>query len=112
MNPNQLTHFRARFDYAQGRIDVKVEVNNASKRQAKLMFLRFYEGEEELSDEFAAKIPDRELSMAAIQGHLLAHRDDCKKAVESVHDLLDAKGVVGDEGMGIWEYLRRVGLDQ
>lgn len=95
-----------------GRIDRKVEVDNASKGQARAMFLRFYENEVSLAEEFAKKIPDKELSMAAIQGHLLANRDRPEAAVESVHSLLDAKGVVTDEGMPVWEHLRRVGLEQ
>jgi chaperone BCS1 len=95
-----------------GRIDLKIEINNASKAQARQLFLRFFDGQSKLSEEFAAKIPSREISMAAIQGHLLANRDDPALAVATAHDLLSSKQVLGDGLMPTYDHLRRVGLER
>jgi hypothetical protein len=78
-----------------GRVDVRVTFARASRSQLRRLFLRFFfddgaggEGGNEneaalLATRFAAALPEGELSMAAVQGFLLLHRDDPKGAVEA-----------------------------
>lgn len=72
------TNYKDRLDSAAirpGRTDVKVELGNATKSQAKRIFLRFFPGEDDLADAFSASIQDGRHSMAEIQGHLISHRE-------------------------------------
>lgn len=72
------TNYKERLDSAvirPGRTDVKVELGNATKSQAKRIFLRFFPGEDDLANAFAASIQDEKHSMAEIQGHLISHRE-------------------------------------
>ena len=58
-----------------GRCDVKVEMKRASRNQMKRLFLRFFPlSNAKEADSFAIKLPEYELSMAQLQGHLLEYR--------------------------------------
>jgi len=70
-----------------GRCDRRLEVKKASKSQLKLMYTRFFSGYvgqdkeefteetlDKLSDLFAAKVPEFEVSMAALQNFFLQYR--------------------------------------
>merc|ERR1712159_165695 len=74
-----------------GRCDVNVKLCNASKAQVKALFLRFFPGQDGLGDTFAKRIPEFELSMAALQGHLLKSKASAKDAVDSIGELLKTK---------------------
>ena len=66
-----------------GRVDVQTQFGLASKHATRRLFLRFYLESDcglteteltELAAEFAARVPDGVHSMAAVQGHLMRHR--------------------------------------
>ncbi len=59
-----------------GRIDLDLFIGNASKDQARRLFLQFFPQAETLADNFAQKVASRNLSMAQLQGHLLKFRDN------------------------------------
>jgi chaperone BCS1 len=68
------TNHRERLDAAlirPGRIDVEVELGNASKMQLKTLFLRFHPAATVLADALAADYPSARLSPARIQQALL-----------------------------------------
>lgn len=74
------TNHREKLDPAllrPGRCDVQVELKNASFKQIKLMYQRFFPNAPE-SDaiKFAKQLPEWKLSMAKLQGHFLKHRKD------------------------------------
>ena len=57
-----------------GRCDVKIEVRLASKNQMRTLFLRFFPDDTARADQFADSLPSDQISMATLQGHLLAYR--------------------------------------
>ena len=70
------TNFHDKLDAAlvrPGRCDVQVLIKNADKDQARRLFLRFYEGQEKLAEEFGELAGNGNMSMARLQGHLLKH---------------------------------------
>jgi chaperone BCS1 len=74
-----------------GRVDRKIELGNASPDQARRLFLWFYQDFEpaaeklaSLADRFAAQVPRNKICMAAIQEHLLRHRDAPEAAAHEV----------------------------
>lgn len=85
-----------------GRIDKRVEFGHAQPEQIRRLFLRFYQTEEaaalqpeggELAkqgDALARRLSaaGHDLSMAAVQGHLLVHVGDPRGALDSVGSLL------------------------
>jgi hypothetical protein len=94
-----------------GRIDMRVYVGLASQCTVKKLFIKFYEITEEerqkhqqqigaldpeypstqelerLADSFSKKIPDKEYSMATIQGHLMDHRRSPQQALAQIQQL-------------------------
>jgi chaperone BCS1 len=74
-----------------GRVDRKIELGNATADQARRLFLWFYQGSrlspaklDELANLFAAQVPSGKICMAAIQEHLLRHRDEPEAAAHEV----------------------------
>ncbi|KAL2915733.1 Complex III assembly protein translocase and chaperone [Polyrhizophydium stewartii] len=69
-----------------GRVDVRAYIGNATAEQARAMFLRFYDGQEQLADEFVAKLAAADalgrVSPAQLQGHFVVHRRNAARAVE------------------------------
>ena len=60
-----------------GRADVHVELNNASVKQMKGLFKKFFpESSEAQQQAFADQLPEFKLGMAKLQGHFLQYRDD------------------------------------
>jgi chaperone BCS1 len=59
-----------------GRVDVMHAVGNADESQVRRMFLKFYPGETEASENFATALKGVDVSMALLQGFFLQHRDD------------------------------------
>lgn len=75
-----------------GRVDAKMLIDNVSTSQAKKLFLRFYENEENLAESFVQALVKedgtmRTLSAAQIQGHFVIHRDNPQAALDLVEDL-------------------------
>ncbi|CAK9437345.1 uncharacterized protein LODBEIA_P17230 [Lodderomyces beijingensis] len=73
-----------------GRVDYKVLIDNATEYQVRRMFLRFYEGEEELCNEFLAKyrkLALHHVSTAQLQGLFVYNKRDPKAAIEMVETL-------------------------
>merc|ERR1719240_1236236 len=95
-----------------GRCDVKVEVKKASRTQAERLYSRFYEeATPESARLFASSLPEREFSMAALQGYLLEHKADPRGALAHVPRLLRASKPLHVDNMPVYEHLRRVGLE-
>ncbi len=69
-----------------GRVDVDVVIDNASRAQARNLFLRFFPGAPDLSEGFGEKVIQRPVSMAHLQGHLLKYRNDALTALTAPID--------------------------
>lgn len=74
-----------------GRVDFKVLVNNASEDQVRRMFLRFYQDESELCDDFVKKFVDLGLlgkvSTAQLQGLFVFNKNDPHSALAMIETL-------------------------
>ena len=70
-----------------GRIDARIETGPVNVEMAERIFLAFFPGEKELAGEFASVLEPRKVTMAAIQGHLLCHRDSARQATRAVRSL-------------------------
>merc|ERR550514_1862149 len=89
-----------------GRCDLKVEVRRASRAQARRLFTRFFPDEpEEHAVSFAESLPEYELSMAALQGHLLEHKTDAAGALAHVPKLLRADAPLHVDRMPVYNHL-------
>jgi chaperone BCS1 len=72
-----------------GRVDVKMALTHADKRQIESLFLNFYpEASVALANEFAIEIAPAKLSMAHIQGHFLMNKNNPKAAIESAKEMV------------------------
>ncbi len=62
-----------------GRVDVMMEIRNASQEQLKKMFLRFYSGGEDAAFalQFSVGLPGEVISMAKLQGFFVRSRRAC-----------------------------------
>jgi mitochondrial chaperone BCS1 len=74
-----------------GRVDRKIELGQAMPDQPRRLFLWFYRGcglspsdLESLAARFAAQVPVGKVCMAAVQEHLLRHRDAPEAAAHEV----------------------------
>jgi chaperone BCS1 len=74
-----------------GRVDVRLHFQRASKQQAARLFQCFYRGGDHAIEDsrlaqwgeaFADQVQERKMSMAAIQGFLMLHRDNPQAAVK------------------------------
>ncbi|KAI9139094.1 BCS1 N terminal-domain-containing protein [Paraphysoderma sedebokerense] len=76
-----------------GRVDVKQKIDYATDYQIKEMFLRFYEGEKELAEEFVKRVRNvdngDEISTAGLQGHFVFWRDSPKSAVANAEQAVN-----------------------
>jgi chaperone BCS1 len=75
-----------------GRADVRLRVGDATADQARRLFERFFPREPGLAREFAARLGGRGHSMAALQDHLLLHRQDPAGAVRRAGEVGVAHG--------------------
>lgn len=107
------TNHRDRLDPAllrPGRADVHVKLDNASEKQIRGLFQRFFpQAPPEAVDAFARQIPVGKISMAKLQGHLLQHREDYARCVERCPDLLRDE-TSSTRGMTVDEWLHRLNL--
>ncbi|KAI3651136.1 hypothetical protein MP228_004617 [Amoeboaphelidium protococcarum] len=91
----------------QGRIDVKLHVDDATIEQARRMFLKFYDDDDDngegkqLVDEFISKLKKslgkvessdendilHGISMASLQGHFVIHKDDPQQAIIDIDNV-------------------------
>eukprot|EP01006_Ploeotia_vitrea_P066172 TRINITY_DN94458_c0_g1_i1.p1 TRINITY_DN94458_c0_g1~~TRINITY_DN94458_c0_g1_i1.p1 ORF type:complete len:891 (+),score=90.03 TRINITY_DN94458_c0_g1_i1:111-2783(+) len=92
-----------------GRCDVKVELRKASRVQMQRLFLRFFPGKDAQAQEFASRLPEFEISMAQLQGHMLESKYSPEAALSNVARLLVTPPDV--EKVPIFDHLRRVGLE-
>lgn len=79
-----------------GRVDFKVLIGNATLSQVKRMFLKFYEGEEELCEEFLEKYEKlglENVSTAQLQGLFVYNKRDPRAAIDMVETLKNANTV-------------------
>lgn len=73
-----------------GRVDYKALIGNATENQVKRMFLRFYENEAELCEEFLAKyrkLNVQNVSTAQLQGLFVYNKSDPRGAINMVETL-------------------------
>lgn len=64
-----------------GRADVRLFIGDATADQARRLFERFFPDRLDLAEEFACRVGQRKLSMAALQDYLMGHRRDPEGAV-------------------------------
>jgi chaperone BCS1 len=72
-----------------GRVDVDIEFHNATAEQASAMFRRFYP-DTPGATVFGQNIPT-DVSMAALQGHLVGHKNDPDAAIATLSTLRTPK---------------------
>jgi mitochondrial chaperone BCS1 len=73
-----------------GRIDRKLFIGYASRRQAEQLFLRFFpKAERSWASDFADRVPLGKTTMSTLQTHLLMYSDDPIEAVDRLKDSLD-----------------------
>ena len=75
-----------------GRVDLRVLIDNVSPSQAKNLFLKFYDGQEDYAEEFKSLIstldPNRTISAAQLQGHFVLYKDSPADAVKNFKSLI------------------------
>ncbi|KAJ3204958.1 mitochondrial chaperone [Entophlyctis luteolus] len=89
-----------------GRVDVKVLFDKASAAQVRGLFVQFYAsplttGDSDSEDDslqllaasFAERVPEKKVSMAAVQGHLMKFKGDPEGALEAVDEFVS--GILG-----------------
>jgi len=95
------TNFPDKLDAAlirPGRCDVQVLVKNADEDQARRLFLRFYEGQAKLAEEFGVLAGTGNMSMAKLQGHLLKYAEaQPQDAITNFTELLN-ESQTADQG--------------
>lgn len=73
----------------RGRVDRIFEIENATREQASRLFTRFFpDATDSQATQFSRHMPDKTLSMAAIQGHLLNYESDMHSAIANVHEII------------------------
>lgn len=70
-----------------GRVDMNVEIPNATQPQIARLYKRFYPSSKN-GEEFAGWLKDSGVSMAQLQNYFLQHRDSCKQARANIKELL------------------------
>jgi chaperone BCS1 len=74
-----------------GRVDSHIYVGNVTEEQAMNLFLRFYENEQDMANEFVKKLKDNHMigivSPATLQGHFVLHKDSARAAVDEIKSL-------------------------
>lgn len=78
-----------------GRVDFRAFIGNATEHQAKAMFLRFFDGQDEVALEFVNKLKDLEaigrVSTAQLQGHFIKYRMNSRDAIGNAKDLVSTQ---------------------
>ncbi|KAJ3209491.1 hypothetical protein HDU67_006162 [Dinochytrium kinnereticum] len=92
-----------------GRVDVKVFFDRATRHQIESLFYQFFphdatdppltsEQIRHLAAQFAEHVPDRSLSMAAVQGYLMRYKGFPRRALEGWRELVEPSEVGGVRG--------------
>ncbi|KAF9979349.1 hypothetical protein BGZ73_000043 [Actinomortierella ambigua] len=66
-----------------GRVDLREFVGDASESQIRKMFVRFYEGENDLAQTFVSALKGHNVSTAALQGHFVHFKDRPQDAIDN-----------------------------
>lgn len=80
-----------------GRVDFKILIDNATEHQVEQMFLRFYENEKEMCEEFMVKFRSLEMksiSTAQLQGLFVYNKREPRGAIDMIETLKQPKTVV------------------
>eukprot|EP00435_Cladocopium_sp_Y103_P043026 s1688_g12.t1 len=80
-----------------GRVDLSVYIGLASRSQLKAMYLRFFPGEEDLSETFATICEDEGLSMAELQGYFMFFKNKPEEAAANITAWLEERRKVHEE---------------
>ncbi|CAK9012964.1 unnamed protein product [Durusdinium trenchii] len=80
-----------------GRVDLSIYIGLASRSQLKMMYLRFFPGQEDLSETFATVCEDEGLSMAELQGYFMFFKNKPEEAVANIKEWLDERRKVHEE---------------
>ena len=80
-----------------GRVDLSIYVGLASRSQLKRMYIRFFPGQEGLSETFATVCEDEGLSMAELQGYFMFFKNKPEEAVANIQAWLDERRKVHQE---------------
>jgi chaperone BCS1 len=83
-----------------GRIDLHIELPDATPYQIAQLYKRFYP-ESRNADDFAARVVKYKPSMARLQGYFLEHRNSVKRARANIKELANAE--VSDLEQGLQE---------
>eukprot|EP00913_Durusdinium_trenchii_P021010 g19743.t1 len=81
-----------------GRVDLSIYIGLASRSQLKMMYLRFFPGQEDLSETFAT---DEGLSMAELQGYFMFFKNKPEEAVANIKEWLDERRKVHEDRSGL-----------
>lgn len=95
------TNHPEKLDFAlirPGRIDLQVELPNATQHQISRLYKRFYP-ESRNADDFAAKAIKYTPSMARLQGYFLQYKDSVKQARDNIKELADAEVSNMEQGL-------------
>ena len=79
-----------------GRVDMRALIDNASTHQIRRMFLRFYERQYALADQFVDRVRHTPISTAQLQGHFVFHKQDARAALQNAHWLLAGTNTSAD----------------
>lgn len=108
------TNYPDRLDSAlvrPGRCDVKIELDYASHEQVRTLCGLFFPVEDPKKVEaFTQLIPEREISMAQLQGHFVKYRDSLEAAIENVGDVLKSNTSNKVARQSLFDVLQGVGL--
>ncbi|XP_049850860.1 mitochondrial chaperone BCS1-like isoform X2 [Schistocerca gregaria] len=73
-----------------GRVDVISELGLADRHQIRQIFASFYPSQAHLAEEFSKLVPEKTLSMAAIQAHLLQYKGNPTGALANAKNIKPA----------------------
>lgn len=75
-----------------GRVDMNIYIGVASRQQLGQMFVRFFPGEDEHAEQFAALCEGEGMSMAEVQGYFMFFKGDPpEKALANIHSFLESR---------------------
>ena len=66
---------------------------------------------EQFARTFSRRIPEFEISMAQLQGHMLRYSESPGECVEALAELMKSRNPTPETRITVWEHLRRVGLE-
>ncbi|KAF9177179.1 hypothetical protein BGZ51_008306 [Haplosporangium sp. Z 767] len=78
-----------------GRVDLREYVGDATPLQIRRMFMRFYEQEDALADQFVKSLAGHTVSTAALQGHFVHFKDRPQEALANIGYLTERHGNQG-----------------